>query len=254
MSDGSTDRTDEIVQEWAERHAFIRLVRVEKDAKHDFAAKVHALRQGLATLENHDYDLLGILDADVTFGPQYFEALLARFADNPQLGVAGGNILQVVDGVAVPRIKDLNTVAGAVQMFRRKCFEQTGGFPALPFGGEDAAVEISARMHGWQTQTFPELEVRHRGLVGGDGSRVRARFRWGRANYSLGYHPLYQLARALYRLRERPYLLGSAAELTGYAVGRFRDGLPAVPSSRVQYLRHEQLSKLKRPLNAWRNR
>ena len=255
VSDGSTDTTDQIVRAWAERHPFIEFIRVEKAEKHDFAAKVHALRQGFARLADVDYDFIGVLDADLSFQPDYFERLLEHFAAEPELGVAGGNIEQLVDGAIVPRVKDLNSVAGAVQFLRRECFEQTGGLPALKHGGEDAAMEIAARMHGWQTRTFPELKVVHFGLVGaGAGGALRARFKWGRMNFNLGYHPLFQLARSAYRVGEKPYLFGSFAELAGYAAGRARDRQPSVDGDVVRYLRREQLAKLRHPLNARRSK
>jgi len=246
VSDGSTDKTDEIVRDWASRYPFIEFVRVEKTEKYNFAAKVHALRRGFARLESLDHDFVGVLDADVSFQPDYFVRLLEHFAREPRLGVAGGSIEQHVDGKIVPRRKHLNTVAGAVQFLRRECFEQTGGLPALEYGGEDAAMEIAARMLGWQTRTFTELKVVHFGLVGaGAGGPLKARFKWGRMNFNLGYHPLFQVARSVYRVGERPYLLGSLAELLGFTVGKARDRRPAVDRDLVRYLRREQLTKLR---------
>jgi glycosyltransferase involved in cell wall biosynthesis len=255
VSDGSTDRTDEIVLEWASRYPFIQFVRVDKSAQHSFAAKVHALRQGFACLTDVEYDFIGVLDADVSFEPDYFLQLLERFATEPRLGIAGGNIEQHVDGDVVPRVKDFNSVAGAVQFLRRECFEQTGGLPALQYGGEDAAMEITARMYGWQTRTFPELKVVHFGLVGaGAGGPLKARFKWGRVHFDLGYHPLFQLARSVYRVKERPYLLGSLAEMVGFAVGKARDRRPSIDRDVVRYLRREQLTRLRRLAAAGRSR
>jgi glycosyltransferase involved in cell wall biosynthesis len=246
VSDGSTDRTDEIVQDWANRYPFIQFVRVEKTRKHDFAAKVHALQRGFGCLASVEYDFIGVLDADVALQPDYFVRLLSHFGREPGLGIAGGNIEQHVDGRILPRVKDLNTVAGAVQFLRRECFEETGGLPPLKYGGEDAAMEIAARMHGWKTKTFPELKVIHFGLVGGAaGGPLKARFKWGRMNFNLGYHPLFQLARSVYRLKDRPYLLGSLAELIGFAAGKVQDRKPAVDHEVVGYLRREQLAKLR---------
>jgi cellulose synthase/poly-beta-1,6-N-acetylglucosamine synthase-like glycosyltransferase len=246
VSDGSTDGTDDVVRAFAEDAPFVSLLRVEKSRKHDFGAKVHALRKAFEHLSALSYDFLGVLDADVSFAPDYFEELFRHFDADPRLGVAGGNVIQQVDGRAIPRIKDFSTVAGAVQMLRRECFEQTGGLPVLRYGGEDAAMEIAARMHGWSTQTFPELEVLHDGLVGaGAGGRTRARFKWGRANFALGYHPLYQVARAVNRTREKPYVVGSLAELLGYAVGRLEDKRPSVDAELVRHLRGEQLDRLR---------
>lgn len=255
VSDGSTDGTDEVVRQWCQRAPYIRLLRVEKTAKHDFGAKVHALRHAFGWLSSHTYDFIGILDADVRFEPTYFETLLDRFRNDPSLGIAGGNIIQVVGDKEIPRIKDLNTVAGAVQMVRRECFEQSGGLPVLRHGGEDAAMEISARMHGWRTRTFPELRVLHDGLVGTSaGSRTRARFKWGRMNFALGYHPFYQVARALYRCSEKPYVVGSLAELLGYLFGGIADREPTLDRAIVHYLRREQLSKLVKPRGAWNHK
>lgn len=247
VSDGSTDRTDDIVIEWAKRHPFIELLRVQRSAEHSFSAKVRALRQGFARVADLEYDFIGVLDADISFEPDYFQRLLEHFSNEPRLGIAGGNIQQLVDGVVIPRIKDLSSVAGAVQFLRRECFEQTGGLPALRYGGEDAAMEITARMHGWRTQTFPELKVVHFGLVGaGAGGPLKARFKWGHATSDLGYHPVFQLARAVYRVRERPYLLGSIAELAGFAVSKVRNPRPSVDPDVVRFLRKEQLTKLRR--------
>ena len=255
VSDGSTDGTDEIVRAWAEHNAFIDFLRVEKSEKHDFAAKVHALRRGFEQLTDVDYDFIGILDADLSFGPDYFARLLEHFANDRRLGVAGGDIRQLVDGGIVPRVKDLNSVAGAVQFMRRECFEQAGGLPALKYGGEDAALEIAARMHGWRTRTFPELAVVHFGLVGaGAGGALKARFKWGRMNFSLGYHPLFQVARSAYRVLERPYVIGSLAELAGFVVGRSQDLTPSIEPDVVHYLRAEQVGKLKNPLAARRRK
>ena len=72
-------------------------------------------------------------------------------------------------------------------------------------------MEIAARMHGWQTRTLPELKVVHFGLVGaGAGGPLKARFKWGRMNFHLGYHPLFQLARSVYRAGEPPLCAGKS--------------------------------------------
>jgi hypothetical protein len=65
---------------------------------------------------------------------------------------------------------------------------------------------------------------------------------------------LYQLARAIYRFKEKPYLVGSLAELLGYVVSGVRDRSPALDRATVQFLRSEQLSKLVQPGGAWDHR
>src|SRR5690348_7327341 len=87
VSDASTDRTDQIVQEHAARHNFIRLLRITEPHPRNFAAQVHAINLGCASLDDCDYGFIGNIDADVSFGPDYFATLLRRFEANPKLGL-----------------------------------------------------------------------------------------------------------------------------------------------------------------------
>ena len=45
-------------------------------------------------VDEDDFTHLGKLDADIELPPDYFERLLARFADEPVLGIAGGDLLE----------------------------------------------------------------------------------------------------------------------------------------------------------------
>jgi hypothetical protein len=61
----------------------------------------------------------------------------------------------------------------------------------------------------------------------------------------LGYHPIFQLARSAYRVIERPYFLGGAAELLGFVVGRLQEVEPSIDRQVVDFLRREQIGRLK---------
>src|ERR1035441_6547833 len=89
VSDGSTDGTDEIVKKYAKQHAWIELLRVPERAERHFAGKAQAFNAGHARIAERDYNVIGNLDADITFDPEYFDFLLRKFASNPRLGVAG---------------------------------------------------------------------------------------------------------------------------------------------------------------------
>lgn len=245
VSDGSTDGTEELVREYAEECDFIQLISVSRPGGHSFVRKVEAIRLAEAELAKLDYEYFGVLDADVTFGPDYFEGLLAEFRDNPKLGIAGGEIVQDVGRRLESRIKSLESVAGAVQMFRAACFRDSGGLQPLRYGGEDAAAEIVARMRGWEVRTFPEFPVIHQGYVGArSGGRLRVRFRSGQMNYQLGYHPIFEIARCVFRVVEEPYIVGSFVELLGFVAAWLRYRRPSLGPDVVRYLREEQLSKL----------
>src|SRR5437762_3277213 len=82
VSDGSTDRTDEIVGEFAARHSFIQLRRVERSMVRGVVSKVNALNHGFEELRGIEHDFIGNLDADVVLPSTYFEVLIMRFRSN----------------------------------------------------------------------------------------------------------------------------------------------------------------------------
>src|SRR5260370_38222633 len=128
VSDGSTDRTDEIVQSYAARHPFIQLIQIRDKHTRNFAAQVQAINLGCSHLQRGDYQFIGNVDADVSFEPSYYSRLLAKFDEDPQLGLAGGFICEEKDGeFKSRRANSVRSVAHAVQMFRREGFESLGG-------------------------------------------------------------------------------------------------------------------------------
>lgn len=249
VNDASTDRTREMVEAQVARHPFIELVNLERAAGRHFGNKVRAFNAGMERVKDLNYDFVGNLDADISFGPVYFENLLQQFRADPKLGLAGGMVHTTVDGQFVSQEVALDSVAGAVQLFRRKCFEQVGGYHPMPLGGIDAAAEITARMHGWKTRTFPEFPVQENRFTGSvTGSPFKSRLKEGKRMYSLGYSPLFFLVRCARRLLERPAVIGSGAALYGYLTSALGGGQRAVSQEVVNFLRKEQHSKLKRLL------
>ncbi len=246
VSDGSTDRTEDIVEQYARRCRFIKLVKLGASSRRDFAAKVNAIRTGCAQLQNVEHEFWGNLDADVTFEPRYYEMILQKFGANPLLGIAGGLIFELIGERFVVQNTSLNSVAGAVQLFRRRCFEEVGGYFPLPGGGEDAVAEISARMKGWEVQTFPELKIwHHRRVSAGNAAILKTKFRHGARDYALGYHPLFYALLCAYRIIDRPYLLGSLLRMCGFCWSALRRKERAVSVDLVRYLRMEQMQRLR---------
>jgi poly-beta-1,6-N-acetyl-D-glucosamine synthase len=247
VNDASTDRTRDVAERYAREHDFIEVVNLERPAGRHFGNKVWAFNAGLKQVSELDYEFIGNLDADISCGPVYFQNLLQRFESEPKLGLAGGMVHTTIDGKFVSQEVALDSVAGAVQLFRRECFEQIGGYRPMPLGGIDAAAEITARMHGWMTRTFPELPVREHRFTGSvTASPLTSRLKEGKRMHSLGYSPLFFLVRCLYRLRERPFLVGSCVALYGYLTNVVRGVPAAVTPEVVRFLRAEQHGKLKR--------
>src|SRR5215469_9821385 len=94
VSDNSDDRTDYIIREYSKTNDFIRLHRITTPHARNFAAQVHAINAGLSLLQNYDYDYVGNLDADITLPSDYFANLMARFREDPRLGIGGGYLYE----------------------------------------------------------------------------------------------------------------------------------------------------------------
>ena len=249
VNDASTDRTREVMQTYVERFPFIELVNLERASGRHFGNKVRAFNAGLERVQGLDFDFVGNLDADISFGPVYFENILQQFRIDPKLGIGGGMVHTTINGEFVSQEVALDSVAGAVQLFRRKCFEQVGGYKPLPNGGIDAAAEITARMHGWNTRTFAEFPVQENRMTGSVSSQpLMFRVKEGRRMHSLGYSPLFFFVRCLRRLMEKPAVIGSGAALYGYFSSVFGGNPRAVDPEVVSFLRKEQHGKLKRLL------
>jgi glycosyltransferase involved in cell wall biosynthesis len=254
VSDGSSDRTDEIVGRHLDQLSWLRLVRIDRSGSANFAAKARALERAYATVVDTPHGAVGNLDADVVVPPEYFERCTGALAEDGALGITGGRVVEVIGGRRRIQRSAATSVAGAVQCFRRPCWEAVGsGYLPLEGGGEDAVAEVLARSAGYTVRCLEDLEVLHDGpVVSGSRSTLGARRARGVTNWRLGYHPLFQIAGAVSRLNEPPALLGSVATLAGYGGAAIRRTPRTPPPEVVDRLRREQTTRLRAALGGWR--
>ena len=245
VNDGSTDKTGDIAADYAQRFPWIQVVHRSPRLDRHFGAKVHAFNAGLERVGSTDFDVIGNLDADISFDPGYLEFLMKKFAEDPRLGVAGTPFTE--DGgydTARDSFEGENHVAGGCQLFRRRCFEDVGGYIANPGGGVDWIAVTTARMKGWKTRSFAEKRFHHYRTLGTAGrSRVAASFSYGEKDYYLGGSPLWQLFRVAYRATKQP--LDGAALLTGYCWAAVRRIQRPVSRELMRFHRREQMKKLR---------
>jgi glycosyltransferase involved in cell wall biosynthesis len=245
VSDGSRDRTDEIVKRYESNHGIIKLLRMPEHRDRNFAGKVNCFNEGYANARGLEYEIIGNLDADISFEEDYFEFLLKKFLENPNLGVAGTPFVE--DGNHYDyRFTNIEHVSGACQLFRKKCFEEIGGYVPIKGGGIDWLAVTSARFKGWQTRTFTEKVCYHHRKMGtGNTSRLFAGIRNGKKDYSLGNHPMWEMARAMYQMTKRPYIFGGTLLISGYVWAALRRIEKPIPTHLVQFTRREQMKRLK---------
>lgn len=245
VSDGSTDRTDELVQRYAGAFPFIQLVRTEGNQHRNFASKVFALNAGTRKLALEEFDFVGFLDADVSFAPGYFNDLFEKFRQDAVLGLAGGFISQERNGRFVFEKGNRTRSVGIVQTFRRECFKDIGGFLPIRYGSEDACAEIVSRMKGWRVQSFPDLEIRHHRPSGSAVGVLRYLYWQGFADYSLGCHPVFEIAKLALRIPYPPFFLGALVRLSGFIAASLSREKRMVSPEFVGFLRNEQMERLR---------
>ncbi|MGA9249500.1 MAG: glycosyltransferase family 2 protein, partial [Candidatus Acidiferrales bacterium] len=243
VSDGSTDGTNEIVRKYTAAHPWIELVEMPEREERHFAGKALAVNTGYKKLVETPYDVIGNLDADVSFEPDYFAFLMDRFAENAELGVAGtafheGNLSYNYEFVGVEH------VSGMCQMFRRECFDAIGGYPAIKSGGIDLIAVLSARAKGWETRTFVEKKfIHHRIQSGALHTGLRGRFYMGRKDYLLGNHPMWEIFRSVYQMGHKPYFIGGFLVLFAYMWDSLRGVKRTIPEELMALRRSDQMKR-----------
>jgi len=249
VSDGSTDDTDTIVKHYSQLHPWIKLLHVNNGPEHSFRKKARAQNAGYEVLKKFPFEAIGFLDGDTSVPPDLFEYLLAKFAEDPSLGVAGSPYVVGGDDMGARRSYDQQQVSGACQLFRRECFEQIGGFTELEMGGEDTVAIVLARMNGWRTRSFLGRRlIVHKAVGFGDKRRtLRDKFLSGYRNYVLGNSLIWEVGRGLYQMTRRPYVSGGFSLLMGYMyalVSRARSGVPAPVRMQVRQEQHRRIRTL----------
>ncbi len=245
VSDQSTDNTDDIVKKYEKNHSFIELLRIEGAQDRDFASKVYAVKTAYIKLKELDFDFIGILDADITLEKDYYETMLDKFDKDEKLGLAGGAFININEGVPVRMASHRYSVRGAVQLFRRKTYEEIGGLIPLRWGGEDGIACVAVRMKGWKVQTFEEQIVYHHRTTGSVGTNyVTKRIRDGKVEYSLGYIPSFQFVKAFARWKEKPMFFGIFFRLAGYWMLKLKREKRSIPKELQEYFKIEQKSRM----------
>lgn len=250
VNDGSSDKTADIIDEYSKRFAWIRGIhRQNRGFRKSGGGVVEAFNDGYKDLQTRDWQFIVKFDGDLSFEPDYFERCFRSFVEDPKLGVGGGVICYVTDGVKeFEECPDFH-VRGATKIYRRSCWEAIGGFWPAP--GWDTIDEVKANSLGWVTRSFRDLHLIHHRPTGSADGLWGGLVKNGRANYICAYHPLFMVAKCLRRLVQRPRIVGSVALMYGFVSGYLKR-LPQVNDpAMIAYLRRQQISRLAGRKSIW---
>ncbi|SRR5579875_482003 len=246
VDDGSTDRTAAIVDSYAKRYPWIQLVRRPQRKDRNFAGKVYAFNEGFNFVRDLTFDLIGNLDADISFGADHFEFLINQFAKDQGLGVAGTAYTQPDWDSTRDSFEGQASVHGACQLFRYQCFLDIGGYQPNPGGGIDWIAVTTARMKGWKTRNYPDRRFHHYRTMGtAERSAIGAAFDYGKKDYFLGGSPIWEFFRVSYRMSKKPRVVGGLALLSGYCWAALTRVKRPVSRDLMRFHRKEQMKKLR---------
>jgi len=248
VDDGSSDQTAAIAAAAARSYPWIKVLRLKDRGYRDAeSGGTEAFGYGIKQVSTNDYQFIFNIDADIVLGPDYFKLILEKFARDPKLGVAAGEVDELMWGRRL-RLRALPLAqAGAVKGWRRECFEAKGEL--VKCLGWDGIDSFKAMMLGWKAITFPDeaLKVLHLRAMGAfDRNRYRRWARHGRALYFSGAHPLWVLASAFYHLPDPPFVAGGIRLIMGYLRAALKGAEQYQDEEFKRYLRHWQLKKLAR--------
>src|SRR5437867_12094995 len=85
--DRSTDGTAEVVRRRVARHPWIEMLQMPPHGQRSSAGKLYAFNAGSQRVKPLAHEVIGNLDADISFDHDYCEFLLSQFRHEARLGV-----------------------------------------------------------------------------------------------------------------------------------------------------------------------
>jgi glycosyltransferase involved in cell wall biosynthesis len=243
VNDGSTDKTEEIVQSFVEKYLFISLVNTTSQAVHLPGSKViQAFNKGLETIDDK-YDFIVKADADLIFPPHYFETISNYFQSDNRIGMAGGFCYIEKNGEwTLENLTDKDHIRGAIKAYRKETFKQIGGLK--PEMGWDTVDELLCKFYNWKVVTDNSLCVKHLKPTGANYNQA-ARFKQGEAFYRLGYGFLITAIASLKLalLKEKPFLFFDYIQ--GFWKAKSAKKPLLVTSEQAKFIRNYRWKKIK---------
>jgi poly-beta-1,6-N-acetyl-D-glucosamine synthase len=218
VDDGSTDETPIILKEYASRYSWIEIVtRKDRGTRSVGPGVIEAFYAGYESVDLSPYAYLCKLDLDLKLPRRYFEILMQRMLENPLLATVSGKAYLNRTGELVNEGHGDENSIGASKFYRMDRFQELGGFVSqVMWDGIDGHL---CRMRGWQAESVddPELRFIHlRPMGSSQKSILTGRIRHGKGQYFMGSGFLWMIATAVYRIPERPVVIGGLFILWGW--------------------------------------
>ena len=224
VDDGSTDDTPHVLAEYCQRYDWITVVRREnRGCRSVGPGVIEAFYAGYAVIDPNQYDFVCKLDLDLRLPPRYFEILMQRMAADRRIASCSGKAYIQKGGELINERHGDDTSLGMIKFYRVSCFQRIGGFVRdVMWDGIDCH---RCRMHGWTACSWDEPDLRFvhlRPMGSSQQSIYVGRMRHGYGQYFMGTGFVFMVASAIFRLTQKPFVLGSMAMLWGWIVSALK--------------------------------
>lgn len=232
VNDGSTDRTPEILEELCSKHSWIQTVTLNEKPRNLGVHVSHVYRTGFEAAIKHcddnniDYQYVASVDADIILDGDYFASLIREFEDDPDLGICSGHIGNIINGNIVWSSYRDDLPSGGARLWKRECFEETGGF--LLTCSPDSVSNVKAKLRGWKTRYFTTTTAISTRAYSSAQGQWKGYRRLGSNNYFIGYSPIHVCLKSVKLLYSKNGYFAHGVGLA-YAYGYFHDMILSKP-------------------------
>ncbi|MGV0924246.1 glycosyltransferase [Empedobacter tilapiae] len=246
VNDHSTDKTQNIVEQFTAKYPFIKLRNIVSKDEHQPGSKViQAFLKGYEFI-NPNYDILVKLDADLDLPSNYFETILHHFNQDDKIAMVGGFAYIKKDGKWIlENLTDKDHIRGAFKAYRKKCYEKIDGL--RPHMGWDTVDELLCKYYGWKIFTDESLHVKHLKPTGASYNKS-ALYKQGSAYYALGYGFWITLIAGtkLALRKKKPYYI--LYYLKGFFEAKSNGTKKMVNRDQEKFIRNYRWSKMKQKI------
>lgn len=255
VNDNSNDGTEVILSELSEKISWVNVISAKIIKTNDYSSRVvNLFKLGLEHLDV-SVEYICKLDADVSFDKNFYNNILEEFDKDTKLGIASGQL--TINGISEdidPRF--LPCTRGATKVYRMECLNDIGGL--RNFQGWDTLDNVAARAKGWNVLIVNEFFEHLKEEGSRVGSKSYSHFRTGFYNGAIPYYVPFFLIKALSKIFNKPFIIGSIFQIAGFVKGFFFSTLKPFPDYVVKQLHKEQkkvlINYIKEYLNVWNSR
>lgn len=174
VNDGSTDNTQDLVEEFIEKHQNFQLKNLDVSEHEPGAKVVRTFNYGLKNVDLDGIDIICKFDSDIIFPPNYLAEVKNIYETDPRIGMVSG-LVKIKKSIfekelafdfidkkqqwTFENISSNNHIRGPIKSYRKDCFYDMDGLRAV-LGWDNIDVML-AKKSGWKIVTIKNLWVKH---------------------------------------------------------------------------------------------